>query len=98
MYDDNGEVFYPLDDWLGIRKHQRFSSLVELKVAELASRCTYREYVRILKEWTSVEMSHSAVVGILKRVGTIQAETDREMIQGLEEAASLPEGKRIDFL
>ncbi|MBU5267837.1 hypothetical protein [Virgibacillus proomii] len=41
--DENGHNHYPLDKWLGIRKYQRYHPLVEVKVAELASECTYRE-------------------------------------------------------
>src|SRR5690625_7450799 len=50
MYDDNGKPHYPLDSWLGFRKKQRYSPLVEVKVAELASDSTYRESSRILNE------------------------------------------------
>lgn len=98
MYDEKGKPHYPLDDWLGIRKHQRYSPLVEFKVAELASESTYREVANILEEWTAVEMTHTTVGGMLKRVGNAQAEADKEMVQELEEAASLPKGKKIDFL
>src|SRR5690625_1197031 len=98
MYDENGEANYPLDDWLGIRKHQRYSPLVELKLAELASEVTYRESARILTEWTAVDISHSSVGNILKTVGSAQAEADKEMVLELEESACLPEGKKTDFL
>src|SRR5690625_2235513 len=98
MYDENSEANYPLDDWLGIRKHQRYSPLVELKLAELASEVTYRESARILTEWTAVDISHSSVGNILKTVGSAQAEADKEMVLELEESACLPEGKKTDFL
>ncbi|MCR2848251.1 hypothetical protein, partial [Heyndrickxia coagulans] len=39
----------------------RYSPLVELKVAELASENTYREAANILKEWTAVSLSHTTV-------------------------------------
>lgn len=98
MYDENDKPHYPLDDWLGIRKYQRYSPLVELKVAELASESTYREVARILEEWTAVQMTHTTVGDMLNRVGNAQAEADKEMVQELDEASSLPEGKKVDFL
>src|SRR5690625_4095521 len=38
MYDVKGNPRYPLDEWLGLRKRQRQSPLVEVKIAELASK------------------------------------------------------------
>ena len=73
MYDENGYPRYPLDEWLGFRKGQRQSPLVEVKVAELASKSDYRESARILREWTAVNMSHTTVGNILKRVGKTQS-------------------------
>src|SRR5690625_3083847 len=98
MYDDKGNPRYPLDEWLGLRKRQRQSPLVEVKVAELASKSDYRESARILKEWTAVEMSHTTVGSIVRRVGKAQAEADERMVQELEDSAELPEGKKVDFL
>lgn len=97
MVDENGENHYPLDEWLGIRNYQRYSPLVEVKVAELASELTYRETAKTLKEWTAVDVSHQTVGTILKRVGKAQAEEDEEMVKELEEAAELPKGKEVDF-
>ena len=99
MYDDNGNPRYPLDEWLGLRKRQRQSPLVEVKVAELASKSDYRESARILKEWTAVEISHTTVGSIVRRVGEAQAKADEAMVQDLEESAELPKGKKaVDFL
>src|SRR5699024_4572189 len=66
------ETFYPLDKWLGFCKYQRYSPLVELRVAELASESDYRESARVLSEWTPVTMSHTTVGKIVKRVGEAQ--------------------------
>src|SRR5690625_1667825 len=99
MYDQNGAPRYPLDEWLNFRKGQRYSPLVEVKVAELASQSIYRESERILKEWTAVNMSHTTVGNIVSRVGKAQAEFDKAMVSDLEESAQLPEGKKqVDFL
>lgn len=99
FYDSNNNTsFYPLDKWLGFRKYQRYSPLVELKVAELASESDYRESARILKEWTPVTLSHTTVGSIVKSVGGAQAVADSELVEELDIAATLPEGKRVDFL
>lgn len=98
MGDEKGNASYPFDEWMGFRKHQRLSPLVEVKVAELASESTYRESARILSEWTPVTISHQTVGSIVKRVGQAQAKADEERVIELDEAASLPEGKKVDFL
>src|SRR5690625_6671246 len=50
---DNKSI-YLLDKWLGFRKYQRYSPLVEVRVAELASESNYRESARILRDRKSV--------------------------------------------
>ena len=98
MYDDQNNPRYPLDEWLGLRKRQKQSPLVEIKVAESASKSDYREVERTLKEWTAVDISHSTVGAIVRRVGKAQAEADEAMVQELEESAELPEGKKkVDY-
>jgi hypothetical protein len=94
MYDTKGNPRYPLDEWLGLRKRQRQSPLVEVKVAEMASEIKYREVERILKEWTAVNITHNTVGSIVKRVGKAQADFDEAMVQDLEESAELPKGKK----
>lgn len=98
MIDQESQNHYPLDDWLGIRKYQRHSPLVEVKVAELASKVTYRDTADMLNEWTAVTISHQTVGSLLKRVGSAQAREDEESVLELEEAAELPEGKKVDYL
>ncbi|WP_158591837.1 UPF0236 family transposase-like protein [Oceanobacillus halophilus] len=98
MHDLEGNAQYPFDEWAGFKKYQRRSPFVEVKVAEMAAENTYRETARILKEWTAVDMSHTTVGTIVKKVGEVQAKADEEMVVELEESAELPEGKEIDFL
>jgi hypothetical protein len=98
MQDEKGEPHYPFDEWLGLRKSQRYSPLVEVKVAELASESTYRASAQTLEEWTAVTMSHQTVGSIVKRVGGAQAQADVERVVELEEAATLPKGKEVDYL
>ncbi|WP_035028552.1 ISLre2 family transposase [Carnobacterium mobile] len=97
MVDHTDQNHYPLDEWLGIRKYQRHSPLVEVKVAELASKSTYRDTATMLNEWTAVTISHQTVGSLLKRVGSAQAREDEESVLELEEAAELPEGKKVDY-
>lgn len=98
MYDADNQPRYPLDEWLGLHKYQRYSPMVEVKVAELAKACTYRETAQVLKEWTAVDMSHTTVGKIIRGVGKAQSQEDEEMVLELEESASLPEGKKVGFL
>src|SRR5699024_10376131 len=89
---------YLLDKWLGFRKYQRYSPLVEVRVAELASESNYRESARILSEWTPVSMSHTTVGKIIERVGEAQSNADKISVDELDIAATLLEGKKVDFL
>lgn len=98
MHDPQGEAHYPFDEWLGLKKYQRRSPFVDVKVAEMASEITYRETARVLKEWTAVDMSHTTVGTIVRKVGEAQAKADEDMVAELEESAELPEGKEVDFL
>ena len=95
---NHDKYFYPLDKWLGFREYQRYSPLVEVRAAELASQSSYRESARILSEWTPVNMSHATVGAIVKRVGQAQGEADKALVDELDIAATLPEGKKVDFL
>ena len=97
MKDPDGNTHYPLDDWLGIKKHQRYSPLVEVQVAELVSDATYRDTAKFIEAWTPVEISHQTVKTILERVGKIQGDYDQALVDDMEEVAYLPEGKKVDF-
>jgi len=76
MHDPQGEAHYPFDEWIGLKKYQRRSPLVEVKVAEMAAEITYRETARVLKEWTAVDISHTTVGTIVRKVGEAQAKAD----------------------
>src|SRR5699024_6588395 len=94
----NNKSIYLLDKWLGFRKYQRYSPLGEVRVVELASESYYRESARILREWTPVSMSHTTVGKIIERVGEAQSNADKISVDELDIAATLPEGKKVDFL
>ena len=97
MVDPNGQSHYPLDEWLGLKKRQRYSPLVEVQMAELAGETTYRETAHFIKSWTPVEMSHQTVKSILEKVGNAQAKYDQALVEELEISAVLPEGKEVQF-
>src|SRR5699024_11631324 len=94
---DNKSI-YLLDKWLGFRKYQRYSPLVEVRVAELASESNYRESARILSEWTPVSMSHTTEGKIIERVGEAQSNADKISEDELDIAATLTEGKKVDSI
>lgn len=98
MEDPNGENHYPLDKWLGIESYQRYSPLVEVQVAELASDATYRDTANFIDMWTPVDLSHQKVKTVVEKVGNIQAEYDQAIVSDLQESATLPEGKKLDFM
>lgn len=98
MKDPSGNNHYPLDNWLGIEKHQRYSPLVEVQVAELVSDATYRDTAKFIEAWTPVEISHQTVKTVLERVGKIQGKYDQALVEDMEESTHLPNGKKVDFL
>jgi len=98
MHDLEEVARYPFDEWAGFKAYDRRSPFVELKVAEMAAESTYRETAQTLREWTAVDLSHTTVGTIVKKVGEAQAKADEEMVTELEESAELPEGKKVDFL
>jgi len=44
-----------LDEWLGIQKYERRSPLVDVKIAELASKCDYRVCAKIFPGWLKIQ-------------------------------------------
>ena len=97
MIDPNGQNHYPLDKWLGLKKRQRYSPLVEIQMTELVGDATYRDTADFIKAWTPVEMSHQTVKSILEKVGEIQGKYDQSLVEELEESANLPDGRKLDF-
>lgn len=71
---------------------------IEVNVAALASKSDYREMTSMLKEGTAVDISHTTVGTMLKRVEQAQATPDEKMIQELAESDVLPEARKMDFL
>lgn len=98
MVDPEGSTSYPLDKYLGVRKYRRYSPLVELKTAETASMATYRDAAQFINEWTPVKLTHQTVGDLVKKVGKTQAKYDQKIVDDLDESASLPEGRKVNFL
>src|SRR5699024_12680790 len=92
---DNKSI-YLLDKWLGFRKYQRYSPLVEVRVAELASESNYRESARILSVWTPVTMSHTTVGKIIEGVGADQSNEVNVSVDELDIAATLQDSNEVD--
>jgi len=98
MHDLEGRAHYPFDEWTGFKKYKRRSPFVDVKVAEMAAEGTYRQVAHVLKEWTAVDISHTTVGDIVREVGKAQAKADEDMVIDLEESATLPEGKEVEYL
>src|SRR5699024_9147427 len=98
MHDLEGRAHYPFDEWAGFKKYKRRSPFVDVKVAEMAAEGTYRQVAHVLKEWTAVDISHTTVGDIVREVGKAQAKADEDMVIDLEESATLPEGKEVEYL
>src|SRR5699024_9720401 len=92
---DNKSI-YLLDKWMGFRKYQRYSSLVEVRVAQLANDSNYSKATRILSECTNVSMINTIVGKIIERVVEAQNKSDKISVDELDIAATLPEGKKVD--
>lgn len=49
----------------------------------MANQSDDRESSCILKEWTAIDMSHTTVRSIVKRVGKAQADYDKDLVEDL---------------
>lgn len=80
MKNEAGEIRYPLDEFLGIRKGVRYSSLVLRNVSELGSLMVYRHVSKAIDCLTSWSMSHQKVQQLMITTGElIQARSTHEM-------------------
>ena len=71
MKNEAGEIRYPLDEFLGIRKGVRYSSLVLRNVSELGSMMVYRHVEKAIDCLTSWSMSHQKVQTLMVKTGEI---------------------------
>jgi len=61
----------PLDSAIGLEKHKRYSPLVEMKAACLASDSVYRKAADAIELLTPLSISHGAIHSITQRTGEV---------------------------
>jgi len=71
MKNQANEVRYPLDEFLGVRKGLRYSSLVLRNVAQLGSTMVYRHVSQAIDCLTSLQMSHQNVQQLVIKTGEL---------------------------
>ena len=71
MKNKAGDIRYPLDEFLGIRKGIRYSSLVLRNVSELGSMMVYRHVAQAIDCLTTWSMSHQNVQQLVVKTGKI---------------------------
>lgn len=71
MKNKAGEIRYPLDEFLGIRKGIRYSSLVLRNVSELGTMMVYRHVSKAIDCLTTWSMSHQNVQQLVVKTGEI---------------------------
>ncbi|MCF1602924.1 ISLre2 family transposase, partial [Tetragenococcus halophilus] len=69
MKNQANDIRYPLDEFLGIRKGLRYSSLVLRNVAQLGSNMIYRHVSQAIDCLTSWQMSHQNVQQLVVKTG-----------------------------
>ena len=79
MKNQANDIRYPLDEFLGIRKGLRYSSLVLRNAAQLGSNMVYRHVSQAIVCLTSWQMSHQNVQQLVVKTGEfIQARSTHE--------------------
>ncbi|GMA09282.1 hypothetical protein GCM10025886_24350 [Tetragenococcus halophilus subsp. flandriensis] len=71
MKNQANEVRYPLDEFLGVRKGLRYSSLVLRNVSRLGSTMVYRHVSQAIDCLTSWQMSHQNVQQLVVKTGEL---------------------------
>lgn len=71
LKNNEGTIRYPLDEFLGIRKGTRYSSLVLRNVSELGSMMVYRHVSKAIDCLTTWNMSHQNVQQLVVKTGKL---------------------------
>lgn len=87
------ENIYRLDQLLGIEKYQRFSPLMEAKIAEIIPSLEFRRAAQILETLTTISISHTSI----RKIGLKIAEQLREGAK-LAEELEIHERRDVDYL
>lgn len=67
----DGEVYVPVDEWLGLDKYDRFSKEVELTILDLSLRMSYQQVTEVLSTMYRLSISSYSVFSALQRAGKL---------------------------
>lgn len=92
MVDASGKVAHPLDEFLGIKKGSRFSTLVLKHVAELSTLMVYRHVSKAVELLTPLTISHQKAQSITRFTGDLidQQTSKEERFDGYKPKKSVP--------
>jgi 23S rRNA pseudoU1915 N3-methylase RlmH len=65
----DNEIFYPLDEKIEIDKNKNFQNEISFKCAESASKMTYRDTVKVIKNFISTKISTMTIQRSVKYYG-----------------------------
>jgi Uncharacterised protein family (UPF0236) len=87
MKSNEGDIRYPLDEFLGIRAKARYSSLVMRNVSELGSMMVYRHVAQAINLLTNWSMSHQNVQQLVIKTGEMieKRSTQESRYDGIQE-------------
>ena len=92
LKNNEGTIRYPLDEFLGIRKGTRYSSLVLRNVSELGSMMVYRHVSKAIDCLTTWNMSHQNVQQLVVKTGKLIQEksTHEQRYEGISSKKKVP--------
>ena len=92
LKNNEGTIRYPLDEFLGIRKGTRYSSLVLRNVSELGSMMVYRHVSQAIDCLTTWNMSHQNVQQLVVKTGKLIQEksTHEQRYEGISCKKKVP--------
>lgn len=68
---------YPVDEWLGLKKYIRYSSELLFQLAKLASKMSYREVCRSVRDTYHLSITKDTVLKVVKMVENLFFERER---------------------
>lgn len=87
------ETRYPVDEWLGLKPYMRYSPELIFRLAQLASKLSYREVCRTVKETYRLDITKDAVLKAVQRAGSFFSERDRYRLLVEEEPVKIQADK-----
>ncbi|MVX58122.1 ISLre2 family transposase [Streptococcus danieliae] len=67
----DGELYIPVDEWLGLDKYDRFSKEVEVTMLDLSLRMSYQQVTEVLSTMYHLSISSYSVFSVLQRAGEL---------------------------